>query len=121
MDAVFAKLDISVSQALQTLFPATTQPTTPPAQQRAHDFATHVSLAHSHLAALRSASEGTGCPPQNSSSDEHSRVAQEIEDIRRDIRGKNAVLEKHRGTLVVLEEKLRRLAQENMAQGENPD
>ncbi|KAJ1720867.1 hypothetical protein LPJ53_004539 [Coemansia erecta] len=113
MDAVFDKLDASVTQALQTLFPPTSAATTPTAQQRAHDFAAHVSLAHAHLADLRSAADGTRPTLGASGSDEHVEVAREIEDIRADIRRKDEVLERHRGMLGELGQKLRRMADEN--------
>ncbi|KAJ1812751.1 hypothetical protein LPJ56_003735 [Coemansia sp. RSA 2599] len=118
MNALFDKLDSSVEDALQTLFPpalspdtttATTSTTFTNAQQRAQEFANKVTAIHGLLTEIKAKAEEQ--PSINSSPE--TLLEKEISDIRQDIQLKTDVLGKHKRTLQTLSEKLRLIEQTN--------
>ncbi|KAJ2592430.1 hypothetical protein IWW49_001033 [Coemansia sp. RSA 1797] len=114
MNPLLDKLDETVDAALQTLFPPTDTTLAKDAQQRAHDFASHVSTAHAQFAELKS------------TLDEHPRTCtrraileKEITVLRQDIKLKNESLEKYRKLLTDYSEKLKQLEKQNRINIEN--
>ncbi|KAJ1792214.1 hypothetical protein LPJ77_001284 [Coemansia sp. RSA 2523] len=114
MNPLLDKLDETVDAALQTLFPPTDTTLAKDAQQRAHDFASHVSTVHAQFAELKS------------TLDEHPRTCtrrtileKEITVLRQDIKLKNESLEKYRKLLTDYSEKLKQLEKQNRINIEN--
>ncbi|KAJ2886203.1 hypothetical protein IWW38_005250 [Coemansia aciculifera] len=110
MDALFSKLDDQVEATLQTLFPpASKSPPIGDAHHRAQEFSRQVGLVNSQLSEIKSKLDSI---PSTDSSP-HAALQQEIDELRKDIRLKEEVLDKHRKTLSECAAKLQQVDAEN--------
>ncbi|KAJ2829078.1 hypothetical protein GGI24_002229 [Coemansia furcata] len=111
MDSLFDKLDSQVEATLLTLFPAADKALGPnDAQHRAQEFANQVDLVNKQLSELKTKMDEI--PHTDNST---LAIKREINELRKDIRLKDEVLQKHRNTLSECAERLQRVDTENRA------